>query len=157
MAQKITLSELKKIVKKTLKEETDSVLKSIWGYNYSVDGLYADYEKEKKAYIKKLEKDFEHMDQMVESLLEEVQECENTMSELKSIVNNGNYLMSDYRYLEEKFIKMIEETRFALVDIVIEDSSPANSIKNINMNQEKLRQFRKKIEGEIEYGTPSED
>jgi hypothetical protein len=65
--------------------------------------------------------------------------------------------MSDYRYLEEKFIKMIEETRFALVDIVIEDSSPANSIKNINMNQEKLRQFRKKIEGEIEYGTPSED
>jgi uncharacterized protein (UPF0297 family) len=149
MAQKITLSELKKIVKKTLKEENNRVLKSIWGYDYSVDGLYADYEKEKKAYIKKLEKDFEHMDQMVESLLEEVQECENTLSQLKSIVNNGGYLFLDYNYLEEKFIKIIEETRFALVDIVIEES-PANSIKKITSDTEKLRQLRKKIEDEID-------
>jgi hypothetical protein len=149
MAQKISLSELKKIVKKTLKEESDSELKKVWGYDYYPEGLYADYEKQKIYTKKQLEKTFEHLDQLVEYFLEVVQDCEDNLAELKSTVNSGNYLMSDYEFLRDKFLELVQESRFALVDIVTEDS-PANSIKRITSDTEKLRQLRKKIENEID-------
>lgn len=157
MAQKLSLTELKKIVKKTLKEESDSELKKVWGYDYSIDGLYADYEKHKIDTKKQLEKTFEHLDQLVEYFLEVVEGCENALGELKSMVNSGNYLMSDYNFVTDEFLELVKESRFTLVDLVIEEIHPNNSVNKIKSDTEKLRQFRKKIEGEIDYATPQED
>ena len=132
-------------------------MKKVWGYDYSPEGLYADYEKQKIYTKKQLEKTFEHLDQLVEYFLEVVEECENALGELKSTVNSGNYLMSDYKFLRDKFLELVQESRYTLVDLVMEESHPDNSINKIKSDTEKLGQLRKKIEDEIDWSTSSEN